>query len=255
MSHHAERFDRFAARKTAAALAARLTPLATEVEQPDADLESVGNAWTRALFGGPWYMSPPPSADLPSTSLVFVQSRDANTGADDPSALGGGATDKHLIYEGLSRVAVDAVLAGAETVRGSVVLVTVPGCTNLTATELASRPWITPIVMAQPEDLPLAWRRLREMGVARVSCIGGRTLARQLIDAKLIQDLYLTTSPIEGGTPHTPLYPEPLVGRTILRKRGTGAEVGVRFEHMRWQGPVNADARPGSRIVSARVFP
>src|ERR1044071_9266941 len=125
MSHHAERFDRFAARKTAAALAARLTPLATEVEQPDADLEAVGNAWTRALFGGPWYMSPPPSADLPSTSLVFVQSRDANTGADDPSALGGGATDKHLIYEGLSRVAVDAVLAGAETVRGSDVIFSV----------------------------------------------------------------------------------------------------------------------------------
>src|SRR3712207_8639295 len=31
----------------------------------------------------------------------------------------GGATDKHVIYEGLSRVAADAVLAGAGTVRGA----------------------------------------------------------------------------------------------------------------------------------------
>jgi len=49
---------------------------------------------------------------------VFVQSRDGNTGARDPSSLGGGDTDKHLIYEGLSRVASDAVVAGAETIRG-----------------------------------------------------------------------------------------------------------------------------------------
>ena len=37
--------------------------------------------------------------------------------ADDPSTLGGGKTDKHLIYEGLSRVDADAVLAGAATAR------------------------------------------------------------------------------------------------------------------------------------------
>ena len=46
-------------------------------------------------------------------SLVFVQSKDGNTGGADPGTFGGGATDKHLIYEGLSRVAADAVLAGA----------------------------------------------------------------------------------------------------------------------------------------------
>src|SRR5262249_26301739 len=67
--------------------------------------------------------SPPPSPDLPSTSLVFVQSRDGNTVAKDPSTLGGGEADKHLVYEGLSRVAADAVLMGAETVRsGNVVM-------------------------------------------------------------------------------------------------------------------------------------
>ena len=46
-----------------------------------------------------------------------MESREGNTGADDPSALGGGETDKHLIYEGLSRVEADAVFAGATTAR------------------------------------------------------------------------------------------------------------------------------------------
>ena len=46
---------------------------------------------------------------------VFVQSADGNTGARNPADLGGGETDKHLIYEGLSRVDVDGVLAGAAT--------------------------------------------------------------------------------------------------------------------------------------------
>jgi riboflavin biosynthesis pyrimidine reductase len=37
--------------------------------------------------------------------------------AADPSTLGGGATDLHLVYEGLSRVEADAVMAGAVTAR------------------------------------------------------------------------------------------------------------------------------------------
>lgn len=86
-------------------------------------LVAIGNAWTQCLFDGPFYRSPlrPSSGeatDLPATSLVFVQSRNGNTVADDPSVLGGGETDKHLIYEGLSRVDADAVLAGATTARG-----------------------------------------------------------------------------------------------------------------------------------------
>jgi len=52
-------------------------------------------------------------------SLVFVQAADGNTVASDPALLGGGQTDKHIVYEGLSRVAADAVLAGARTVRGT----------------------------------------------------------------------------------------------------------------------------------------
>jgi Pyrimidine reductase, riboflavin biosynthesis len=66
--------------------------------------------------------------------------------------------------------------------------------------------------MPTARDLPNAFRRLRAMGISRISCIGGRTLARQLIDAQLVQDLYLTTGTKVAGEPNTPLYPAPLTG-------------------------------------------
>jgi hypothetical protein len=179
MGRRSESFAEFVERKEAEAARAVLSPFVTEVDQPPADVISIGNAWTRRLFDGPFYVSASPSNEVPSTSLVFVRSRDGNTGAADPSSLGGGEADKHLIYEGLSRVAADAVMAGAETVRG------------------------------------------------------GRTIARQLIDAGLIQDLYLTTSAKDGGEPGTPLYPRPLEGELVVRKRGTGPNEGVIFEYLR----------------------
>jgi len=232
------------------------------------------------MFDGAFYLSPPPSRELPAVSLVFVQSRDGNTGAADPSTLGGGATDKHLIYEGLSRVAADAVLAGAETIRGGdivfsvwreelvqlrqalgkprhpiqivatlrgiafdeglmfnvpelrVILLTVPSCTDLMYTSLAARPWIAPVVMRHSHDLENAFRELRRLGIERISCVGGRTIAGQLIDVGLVQDLYLTTSPKPGGEPNTPFYPRPLETELVLRKKGSGADSGVVFEHL-----------------------
>jgi dihydrofolate reductase len=69
------------------------------------------------------------------------------------------------------------------------------------------------------------------MGIERISAVGGRVLAAELIAAGLVQDLYLTTSPITGGDPGTPIYPHPLELRTIVRKRGTLHEAGVVFEH------------------------
>jgi riboflavin biosynthesis pyrimidine reductase len=276
-------FEAFVARKEAEAARAVVSPFVTEVEGRPADAAALGNAWSRRMFDGPFYVSPAPSPDLPATNLVFVQSRDGNTGAGDPSSLGGGEADKHLIYEGLSRVAVDAVLAGAETVRSGnivlsvwhpelvalreslglprhpiqivatlrglrldgllfnvpalpVVLLTVGACSDLMLTQLADRPWVTVVSMPTAEDLPHGFRRLREMGVSRISCIGGRTLARQLIDARLIQDLYLTKSPKAGGEPGTPLYPGPLDGALIVRKRGTGPDEGMVFEQTRLAG-------------------
>ena len=113
-----KRFASLVDRKEADAREATLSRFTTDALLDAAGLVPVGSVWSRALFDGSFYLSPPPSAELPAVSLVFVQSRNGNTGAADPSTLGGGATDKHLIYEGLSRVAADAVLAGAETIRG-----------------------------------------------------------------------------------------------------------------------------------------
>jgi riboflavin biosynthesis pyrimidine reductase len=108
-------FAAFAARKTREAEQARIATLATAFHARGSAVRGVGNAWTRAHYGGEFdlCLAPPDRAAL---SLVFVQSNDGNTGAGDPSALGGGTTDTHLIYEGLCRVAADGVLAGARTV-------------------------------------------------------------------------------------------------------------------------------------------
>src|SRR5205814_8024606 len=84
--------------------------------------------------------------------------------------------------------------------------------------DLARRPWIRPIAMSGPGDLSTAFRMLRSMGIARISAIGGRTIARAMIDAGVIQDLYLTPSPRPGGEPGTPLYPKPLDTRLAVRK-------------------------------------
>jgi riboflavin biosynthesis pyrimidine reductase len=274
----AARFDAFVRRKEREAAGADLSPFHTEEVGQTAGLLTIGNAWTRRPFDGDFYASPPP-ADIPASNLVFVQSSDGNTGAADPSTLGGGATDKHVVYEGLSRVAADAVMAGAETIRGGdiafsvwhpefvrlraalglprhpiqivatlrglafdqtlfynvsdlrVVLLTVPACVEAMRRDLAVRSWITPVVMKHATDLRTAFGELRRLGINRVSAIGGRTIARALIDAGLIHDLYLTTSARPGGEPNTPFYPKPLAGTLVVSKRGTGPDTGVAFRH------------------------
>jgi riboflavin biosynthesis pyrimidine reductase len=223
----------------------------------------------------------PAAPERPACSLVFVQSRDGNTVAADPADLGGGDTDKHLIYEGLSRVAADAVLAGAATVRGSgqvlsvwhpelvalraslglprhpiqivatlrgidldgtmmfnvphipVVLLTTTGTASSMRTAIAARPWVRTVTMDSPRGLPGAFAQLLAMGIARLSCIGGRVLAGRLLDARLVDDVYLTTGEGDGGEPGTPLYDKDWRGRVVVRKLGTGPEKGVVFEHLR----------------------
>jgi 5-amino-6-(5-phosphoribosylamino)uracil reductase len=272
--------DAFAARKTAEALRAPIERFETEVDRGE-PLIAIGNAWSRRMFDGPFYLSPLSGAELPATNLVFVQSRDGNTVAKNPSLLGGGEADKHLVYEGLSRVAADAVLAGAGTVRGgdlllstwraelvalrtdlglprhpvqivatirgvdltrglmfnssalNVIILTVARGADAMRRDLAARPWISLVTMARAGDLAWAFREFRARGLKRLSCIGGRTLAEELIDARLVQDLYLTTSAISAGEPGTPLYSKPLATEVVVRKRGTGADAGVVFEHLR----------------------
>ena len=109
------RFEDFAVAKTREAARARIERLTTIFETNWAiRSRAIGNAWTRTHYGGDFNLVAPP-ANRTALSLVFVQSKDRNTGGGDPALLGGGATDKHLIYEGLTRVAADAVLAGAGT--------------------------------------------------------------------------------------------------------------------------------------------
>jgi riboflavin biosynthesis pyrimidine reductase len=273
------RFDAFAARKTAEATAATLPAYVTEFDRATSDLERIGNEWSRRQFDGDFYASPLANGLHPSCSLVFVQSHDGNTVTNDPSTLGGGKTDKHLIYEGLSEVAADAVLSGANTIGGDVVfsvwhpelvdlratlgkprhpiqivatlrgleldqhlLFNVPAISVIVMTiesgaermrpALESRPWVQPMVLDAADDLAAAFRELRSRGIGRISAVGGRTLATQLVDAGLVQDVYLTTAPLPGGEPGTPWYPRPLSTRTVVRKHGTGPESGVVFEHL-----------------------
>ena len=273
------RFDAFIARKSRAAIAAELPPYNTELERPLDGMLAIGSPCTERLFDGQFFLSPMPQR-LPACHLVFVQSLDGNTGARNPQTLGGGETDKHLIYEGLARVSADAVLAGSSTVRGGslvfsvwhpelvrlrqtlrqprhpiqiiatrhgvpidrellynipelgVVLLTAPGGIAVMREALAERPWITPIVVDIGHTLIAAFEQLRAMGVRRISAVGGRGLAAELIDAGLVQDLYLTTSPVAGGEIGTPMYSRPLDRQTVVRKRGTLHETGVVFEHL-----------------------
>jgi len=276
----ANQFTTFVRRKEREAAASHLPPYKTAFDARPSGALAIGNEWTRRLFDGEFYVSRPPDAVRPACSLVFVQSADGNTGAGNPSTLGGGDTDKHLIYEGLSRVAADAVMAGAATARGGqifsvwhpelvglraalgkprhpaqiiatiqgidvehemlfnvpqieVILVTVRACRTLMDQDLSARPWIKTIVMDDPRDLPAAFDQLGSLGIQTISCIGGRTLAAGLLGAGLVQDIYLTTSPLSGGQPGTPIYPKPLSTDLVVRKTGTGIEAGVVFEQVR----------------------
>ena len=275
-----ETFDDYEHRKTDEARAASLAPLVNERDDPGDDLAVIGNAWSRIQFGGLFHVSQQTAAGLPAANLVFVQSRDGNTVTPDPASLGGGEADKHLIYEGLSRVAADAVLAGARsigaghlplsvwrpelvalraamalprhpmqivaTLRGialdeglmfnvpelRVILITTARGADAMRDALRTRPWISLVVMVDPPSLRAAFQELRRLGVERLSCIGGRTLAGQLLDAGLVQDVYLTTGTKAGGEPGTPLSDRPLHGREVVRKNGTGADAGVLFQHI-----------------------
>ena len=215
-------------------------------------------------------------------SLVFVQSRDGNTVAPDPAALGGGDTDKHLIYEGLSRVAADAVLAGAGSVYRSaffsvwhpdlvalrhqlglprhpaqvvisqrghldydallfnvadvpVFLIAGNDVISARAAWLRARPWIHTIPLLA-DDLRSVFDCLRvSHGIRRISAIGGRLTASRLVDAGMVQDLYLTTTASNGGELNTPWYSGAHRPRLELltKKRWTDIGSVLAFEHLR----------------------
>jgi riboflavin biosynthesis pyrimidine reductase len=216
---------------------------------------AIGNAWSLEYFDGPFYVFDPPQ-DLPAISLVFVQSADGNTGADDPSSLGGGATDLHLLYEGLSRVAADAVMAGASSAGpGAFFTVHHP---QLVALRLAlglprhpaqivlsrhGRSGSADRILLSGVDCDAFARLRRDRGIRRISCIGGSQAATSLVDAGLVQDIYLTTSAIDGGEPNTPWYTGTTAPSlsTIVRKREDSVLNPILFEHLA------IGAAPGAR--------
>lgn len=282
----ATRLAVFVAHKTTAAVTARIPGyVTTESHGAGLGLRSITNAWASDRFDGPFFESDASDPSLPAVNTVFVRSSDGNTGAENPMDLGGGLTDKHLIYEGLSSVHADAIITGASTIRGaqmimaiwhpevvalrstlgldrypaqvvatrsgdldieSALLFNVPELrvfilTNDTgAEELAPhtrpRPWIRVVSGGRASDVIAGLKTLRaDHGITRASCIGGRTLTTQLIDAGVVQDLYLTTSPKAGGEPNTPFYTgaRPLNTALVVSKAGRDVETGVRFEHFR----------------------
>ena len=279
------RFDDYCRAKEDAAVAAALPPYKTAaIDLQFGTFRAIGNTWSRTRFDGDFYRSAYVNLDITVTNLVIVESREGNTGADDPSTLGGGDTDKHLIYEGLSRVDADAIFAGASTARSDelifsvwhpelvalrrdlgrarhpaqvivssrsalridtalmfqvaeipVYLVTTSDTASSLRLQVATRPWIQVIDGGQPLSMRTALRELRSHGIETISAVGGRTTARALLQEHVVHDLYLTTSPKEGGEPHTPLLDTPLKAPAIVMKRGTGPEEGVRFVHYRLQ--------------------
>ncbi len=275
-------FDVFCRRKETAADAATLAPIRTVINRAaQFDLFPVGDAWCHESFGGPFWTTP--VEDRPAVSIVFVQSYDGNTGTDDPASLGAGPTDTHLIYEGLSRIAADAVAVGASTLhedsffsvwrrelvrarlaRGlprhpAQIVLTRAGNVDVEGTRLFNvpdvpvyvlttragverlmralhqRPWIRAIVADGADSLAQQMQQMFAFGQRTISCVGGRRTATSFADAGFAADLYLTTTSLEGGEPHTPWYvgDRPPSLQRVLANSWEEPDGIIRFEHFR----------------------
>lgn len=272
-----ERFAAVEARRTTAAATAALARVGTIVDHSAAlRLRAIADAWSTAAFDGPFFETPAGSGL--SLGVVFVRSRDGDTATPNPGALGGGSVDEHLLYEGLSRVAADAVVAGAATLHrdafftvwrpelvalrqrlglprhpaqvvmskdGSIrpddvlafnvpdvpvyVLTSAVGRERL-APALGRRPWASTVVA---DSLPAQFDALHRAGIRRACSVGGRRSASALVDARLVQDVYLTTTGQSGGEPGTPWYigNRTLALATVIVKEWDGDHGPVRFEH------------------------
>lgn len=277
----AARLDALAARREAAANQP-LPRVRTVLDRARARrLEPIGSDASVACFDSPFYQSPPHAGI--SMGVVFVRSRDGNTGTKDPSSLGGGPIDEHLVYEGLTRAAVHAVVAGAGTLHESsffsvwradlvelrlsrslprhpaqvvlsvdgspcpddVLLFNVPDVPVFVLTSragrdrlspaLESRPWVHAIVAS---SLPEQFAELQSRGLVRFCSVGGRRSASELVDAGLVQDVYLTTTQSSAGEPCTPWYvgQRRLSLEPVVVKEWDGPDGVVRFEHLLLRG-------------------
>jgi len=103
---------------------------------------------------------------------------------------------------------------------------------------LRARPWVSHIPLTAG-NLQSAIDRLRDVeGIRRISAIGGRFTASHLVDAGLAQDLYLTTTAVEGGAPGTPWYSGVAVPQleVVTRKQWFDHGAVITFEHFLIRG-------------------
>jgi len=193
-------FEEFSSRKTRDAAAAVLDPLHTTYTHSPAahGFVPVGNAWSRRCFDGGFFLFDVPS-EAPAVSLVFVQSRDGNTIAANPDELGGGPTDKHLIYEGLTRVAADAVLAGATTASGQHVFFSVwhPELVSLRG-ELGLRRHPAQVVVSKDGRLNVAGTLLFNVPDVPVFVLGGKACL-ECCAAEFASRPWIVSIPIDPG--------------------------------------------------------
>jgi hypothetical protein len=115
----------------------------------------------------------------------------------------------------------------------SVFLLAGDECIARHQSSLRARPWVRTIPV-HGDDLRAAFEGLKSgEGIQRVSAIGGRFTATRLVDAGLIQDIYLTTTSLEGGEPDTPWYVGAIPPRITAVTSKQWDEDGSRvvFEH------------------------
>jgi riboflavin biosynthesis pyrimidine reductase len=200
-------------------------------------LTGIGNAWSRKYYDGPFHVFAAPP-DRPAISLVFVQSRNGNTGGNNPSHLGAGITDKCLLYEGLSRVAADAVLAGASTVGDQALFtITQPELVALRL-ELGFPRHPTQMVISNAGHLNPAGR-LFSMPDVPVILVAGpeceRTLAPQLADRSwitIVPIITLAASPPSAGASRRRAWSMPAWCRTSISRRRRSTLVSRRRRGM-----------------------
>ena len=202
MQHPPVDFANFAAEQAQEAAAAPIERLSTNFDRSAGEpVRGVGNTWSRTHYGGDFNLYVPPDGAT-ALSLVFVQSKDGNTGAPDPSALGGGPTDTHLIYEGLSRVAADAVLAGAGSVpRRSLFSVWHPELVALRASLGLARHPAQIVVSKQGKELDLASLVFNVPDLPVFLIAGDACLSRHT--PALRGRSWIRCVPIEGGNVRT----------------------------------------------------
>jgi riboflavin biosynthesis pyrimidine reductase len=240
-------------------------------------LDRVGDAWSSRAFDGPFFQSRS-HRDRPSVGVVFVTSAAGDTVTSDPAALGGGRVDEHLIYEGVTRVAADAIVVGAGTLHpdsffsvwrtelvamrlglglprhpvqvvlsanGSidpdavllfnvpdvrVIILASPAGEKNVRDAISSRGWVTVVTGT---SLLGQFHELKSLGVHRACSVGGRTAASALVDAGLVDDLYLTHAPGDHAAPGTPWYAgqRPPALASVLLKQWEAEKGTVTFGH------------------------